>query len=113
MTDEKKQEVTKREEAKKEVPVQDPAKEECTIEKTEKKEFDITEHFLVPKHEVMATKEKEKLLKDFNITEKQLPHILRSDPAAKEIGAKLGDVVKITRKSQVAGKCYYYRIVVK
>ncbi len=86
--------------------------EECAVE-NEKKEFNIMEHFLVPKHEVMTEKEKEKILKDFNITEKQLPQILRSDPAVKEIGAKTGDLIRITRNSRVAGKSTYYRIVVK
>lgn len=86
--------------------------EECVVEK-EKKDFNIMEHFLVPKHEVIGEKEKERLLKDFNITENQLPQILRSDPVVKEIDAKLGDIVRITRNSQVAGKSTYYRIVVK
>ncbi|MCK4634819.1 MAG: DNA-directed RNA polymerase subunit H, partial [Candidatus Aenigmarchaeota archaeon] len=31
----------------------------------------------------------------------------------KEIGAKIGDLIKITRNSQVAGKTVYYRIVSK
>jgi len=77
----------------------------------EENEFKITEHYLVPKHEIMAQEEKAKILKNFNITEKQIPKILYSDPVVREIGAKIGDMIKITRNSQVAGKFIYYRIV--
>ncbi|UCG95003.1 MAG: DNA-directed RNA polymerase subunit H [archaeon] len=87
--------------------------EEKEVKENEEKEFEITDHFLVPKHEIMGKKEKEKLLKDYNITEKQLPKILISDPIIKLIDAKIGDVIKITRKSQVAAKSVYYRIVSK
>jgi DNA-directed RNA polymerase subunit H len=46
------------------------------------------------------------------VTEKELPKILLTDPALKNLDAKLGDVAKITRKSQTAGYATYYRIVV-
>jgi len=90
--------------------------ENFTIEngnEKEKKEFKITDHYLVPKHEVMTEKEKEKIMKNFNVTEKQLPKISHSDPVIKEIGAKIGNLIKITRNSQVAEKTIYYRIVSK
>lgn len=73
--------------------------------------FRITDHFLVPKHEITTKEEREKLLKDYNITEDQLPVILHTDPVIKLIDAKKGDIIKITRNSQVAGKSLYYRIV--
>ena len=77
------------------------------------KDFKIMDHILVPKHEILSEKEKKALLKKYKISEKQLPKILLSDPVVKEIGAKVGDVIKITRESLVAGKSIYYRIVVK
>ncbi|MCD6367859.1 MAG: DNA-directed RNA polymerase subunit H [Candidatus Aenigmarchaeota archaeon] len=76
-------------------------------------EFKVTDHVLVPQHEILSEDEKQKLLKTLNISEKQLPKILESDPVVKEIGAKVGDVIKITRDSPVAGKSIYYRIVIK
>ncbi len=76
-----------------------------------KKEFKLSDHFLVPKHEILSEKEKEEVLKKYNISEKQLPKILYSDPIIKEIGAKVGDLIKITRNSRVAGKTIYYRLV--
>ncbi|MCD6477463.1 MAG: DNA-directed RNA polymerase subunit H [Candidatus Aenigmarchaeota archaeon] len=77
------------------------------------KEFKVTDHILVPKHEVLSKEEKIELLKKLNISEKQLPKIFDSDPVVKEIGAKIGNVIKITRNSPVAGKSIYYRIVIK
>jgi len=73
---------------------------------------DISLHDLVPKHEILTKLEKKELLERLGITEKELPKILLSDPALVSQEAKLGDVVKITRKSQTAGHSVYYRIVV-
>ena len=75
--------------------------------------FNVLEHELVPKHEILSEEEKKELLKKYNITEKQLPIILASDPVVKAIGAKPGDVIRIVRNSPVAGRSVYYRIVVE
>jgi DNA-directed RNA polymerase subunit H len=77
------------------------------------KEFDITKHSVVPKHELLDDKQKEEVLKGFGITLRQLPRMLDSDPMAKILAAKPGDVVKITRKSETAGESVYYRVVIK
>ena len=70
----------------------------------------ITEHELVPKHILLSLKEKEDLLKRYRIKDSQLPKILMSDPVARYLGLKRGDVVKIERKSETAGKYITYRI---
>ena len=42
-----------------------------------------------------------------------IPHILESDPVAMFIGLRPGDVCKITRPSQSAGKIIVYRLCVR
>lgn len=75
--------------------------------------LNVFKHVLVPKHIILNAEEKKELFKTYKITEDHLPHILKSDPAAKALGAKEGDIIKIERKSQVAGAIPYFRLVVK
>jgi DNA-directed RNA polymerase subunit H len=75
--------------------------------------FDIFEHALVPFHEILTEKEKNALLAQFKIKPYQMPQIKSGDPAVKAIGAKPGDVLKITRKSTTAGEHVTYRYVVE
>lgn len=77
------------------------------------KEFDITKHDMVPKHDLLGEKERDEVMKKFGITLRQLPRIVDSDPMVKILNAKIGDVVKITRKSETAGEAEYYRVVIK
>lgn len=81
-------------------------------EKEEEKHLDIFQSYLVPKHELLNAEEKAELLKKLSITIKQLPRIKSDDPSIKIHNMKRGDVVRITRRSQVAGEYYYYRVVV-
>ena len=74
---------------------------------------EILKHFLVPEHIVLTEEEKKKVLQEKGIVEQQLPKILKNDPVVKEIKAKEGDVIKITRSSPTAGVTTYYRTVVK
>ena len=77
------------------------------------KMVEIRKHIMVPPHEIMSGDEVKKLLERYRITKKELPKILMSDPVIKEMNAKIGDVLKITRKSAIAGVSYYYRVVVE
>ena len=72
-----------------------------------------SEHVLVPKHEIVGEEERRALLEKYGIRPDQLPYILASDPASKEIGAQPGDIIKITRRSPTAGVSIYYRYVVE
>ncbi len=73
---------------------------------------DISKHVLVPKHEVINTREASKLLEEYHIEVEQLPRITTNDPMVKALNAKAGDIIKITRNSETAGVTLYYRYVV-
>jgi DNA-directed RNA polymerase subunit H len=76
-------------------------------------EFDVRKHKLVPKHEVLPPERARQVLERYRVTPHQLPLIKASDPAAKAIGAKPGDILKITRDSPTAGKAIIYRYVIE
>ena len=58
-------------------------------------------------------KKKPQLLAQFKVKPYQMPQIKSGDPAVKVIGAKPGDILKITRKSSTAGEHVTYRYVVE
>jgi len=75
--------------------------------------FQISKHFLIPKHELLTKEESDQVIARFNATPGQFPYILSTDPVAKEIGAKPGNFVRVIRKSETAGTAVYYRYVVE
>ena len=77
-----------------------------------KKRFRVMDHELVPKHEVVPFNEAIKLLRELGVKPENLPWLRASDPVAREIGAKPGDVVRIERRSPTAGKVIVYRFVI-
>lgn len=74
--------------------------------------FAVQDHDLVPKHILLSTEESESVLKRYGIESRQLPKIHVTDPAAKEIGAKVGDILKVVRKSPTAKQSIFYRLVI-
>ena len=75
--------------------------------------FQISTHFLIPKHELLTKEESQQILAKSNAQPSQFPYIQSTDAIAKEIGAKPGDFVRITRRSETAGTSVYYRYVVE
>jgi len=75
--------------------------------------IDVIKHDMIPVHEVMSKQEQEELLGKLNATKEQLPKILDSDVALTDLKVRIGDIIRIKRKSPVAGETLYYRVVVK
>ena len=73
--------------------------------------FNLTQHEMVPKHEIIEEEEKQELIKNLQITDvDKLPTIKKNDPVAKYYGMKEGNICKITRKSETAGNYVSYRL---
>jgi len=77
-----------------------------------KKKFRSDKHIFIPKHSQLSDSQKEKLLEKYNISEKELPRILKTDSAIISLNSKPGDVIKIIRKSETATEAVFYRVVV-
>ncbi|KAJ0384115.1 hypothetical protein COL922a_009093 [Colletotrichum nupharicola] len=92
------------------VTIESFAKVECFLE--EDLLVNITKHELVPRHILLSREEKIALLKRYRLKETQLPRILQKDPVAKYLGLKRGQVVKIIRNSETAGRYASYRLCV-
>jgi DNA-directed RNA polymerase subunit H len=75
--------------------------------------FHVLDHIMVPEHRIMAEEEIGTLLSTYHLSLEQLPKIFHDDPAVKTVKAKPGDVIRIIRSSQTAGRAESYRLVVK
>jgi len=75
--------------------------------------IDVSDHHLVPLHEVLPIKEGLKAVKEAGFKPASLPKIFSDDPAIKRMGPEPGDIVKVIRSSPTAGKLVIYRLVVE
>jgi DNA-directed RNA polymerase subunit H len=74
--------------------------------------FDVFSHDFVPMAEIVGEEERRRLVEKYHAEPYQYPWIKSSDPISIILGAKPGDVIKITSKSETAGVAESYRYVV-
>jgi DNA-directed RNA polymerase subunit H (RpoH/RPB5) len=77
-------------------------------------QFDITTHRMAMPHRIMKEDERVAMATRYNVTNpaEQLPAIDSQDTMAKWVGAVPGDILEVTRHSDVAGPQVYYRYCV-
>ena len=73
---------------------------------------DVSNHELVPDHNVLDDSEIEDVMQEYNIRRTDLPKIKRTDPALPS-AAEVGDVVEIVRDSRTTNRAVVYRLVVE
>lgn len=76
-------------------------------------QYNISHHALVPKHEIVRDDEFiERMLATYRLKKNQLPIIQKTDPMARYLHVKPGEILKITRNSPSAGEAIVYRYCV-
>jgi DNA-directed RNA polymerase I, II, and III subunit RPABC1 len=81
---------------------QDELKMKYQVFRLQELQSNISKHVLVPKHVIMSPEEEKSIMKTHNIkTKSQLPTILKTDPMARYLFAKSGDLIKVTRDTDV------------
>ena len=73
---------------------------------------DISNHHLVPKHNLLNIEDSTKVMTEYNLKKKDMPRIFIDDIMARYLYAKKDDVIQIIRYSTSSGYSTLYRLVV-
>jgi len=74
--------------------------------------INIIDHDFVPKHILLNEEDGKKVLDEYYARKKDLPKIYHTDPIMKYYNAKIGQIVRIIRPSELSGEAIYYRLVI-
>jgi len=83
------------------------------IFKFNKLQSDITEHVLVPQHEVLTKEECENVLESYRARKRDMPLIRTNEDVAKYYNMKPGEITRIYRPSPLTCEAIGYRLVIK
>lgn len=83
------------------------------IFKFNKLQSDVTEHVLVPLHEVLTKEEGEEVLESYRAAKRNMPLIRSNEDVAKYYNMKPNEVIKIIRPSPLTCEVISYRLVIK
>lgn len=83
------------------------------IFKFNKLKFDITEHILIPPHEVLTKEEGENVLETYRARKRDMPYIRTNEDVAKYYNMKPGEITRIYRTSPQTCEAVAYRLVIK
>ena len=77
-------------------------------------QYNMLEHSLVPKCDVLTNQEKADFMNEYNVNNPvlQLPEISRFDPQALVMCIRPGEIAKFTRESITSLEADYYRICI-
>lgn len=81
--------------------------------KFNKLQSDITEHVLVPLHEVLTKEEGENVLESYRARKRDMPLIRTNEDVAKYYNMKPGEITRIYRPSPLTCEAIGYRLVIK
>lgn len=84
---------------------------ECEMFLEKELMINLVDVVFIPKHILLSHAEKEDVLINYNVTNKQIPRMSVMDPVARYFNAKQFDVFRIIRPSDVTGYDVSYRIV--
>lgn len=83
------------------------------IFKFNKLQSDITEHMLVPQHEVLTKEETEDVLESYRARKRDMPLIRTNEDVARYYNMKPGEITRIYRPSPLTCESVAYRLVIK
>ena len=74
--------------------------------------INLIDHELQPKFKLLTQEEKARKMNDYDISDRNLARMFKTDPIARYYNANIGDVFRIIRPSLYTGSGYHYRLVV-